>query len=602
MLLYSILFQLGIASLLLLEADGTRGSGSNANSEKAKKVLVVAPNFLEVHFKMNSAFANVLTEDFYVHFLILNTKNQQGDNFNYGIDTKKFTKGEPAEGHNTYQVVDFEGYPEKLDVGVKKLKNKFLKRGYVQSYQILKNEAFIVFKDLFEKEKVIANLKNAKFDFGFFDTWDTGALFVFHAAKINNVFGINNTQLNAYQFEYASKQKVSQQEEDEYDVYPLKVPEIYSAKIGDSESKQQDFESHYEASSEIFKAVHEQLDEWYKPIYEKSSKDQQQKVPTTRDLYKEIKAIFLNGHELFDFPLGKYKPENVYYVGGIHLEKSKNNHENNHQKTQVIMSIEYCKQIAEDENKHILEQLLSAFDSVAKDLNLKFIYDCKAEEKDLKRLEVLKSVNHEIKKIPDMQEELAKGNTHLLITNCSGYQVIEAFHKNVQVLCLPFMVDQFYIAEALKLKHELEGTNSGIPEIGQHSNVPVFGQHKSPGNGSSSDSPNSRKTPNNKKHENIAHQYDEKFIDHIAPTLSFNLIHQRKKNTEIINELTKLLTGEEYKAKVTKVHKYLTQLPEATKEYFLKTVNSLLKKDEGGSAGKVIEKSEGGNAKHSSKM
>jgi len=55
------------------------------------------------------------------------------------------------------------------------------------------------------RDYLISDLHEAKFDLGFFDTWDTGALFIFHEAGIKNVFGINNTQLNAYQFKYAGK-------------------------------------------------------------------------------------------------------------------------------------------------------------------------------------------------------------------------------------------------------------------------------------------------------------------------------------------------------------------------------------------------------------
>ena len=65
------------------------------------------------------------------------------------------------------------------------------------------------------RDYLISDLHEAKFDLGFFDTWDTGALFIFHEAGIKNVFGINNTQLNAYQFKYAGKD------------FPKNVPGFY---------------------------------------------------------------------------------------------------------------------------------------------------------------------------------------------------------------------------------------------------------------------------------------------------------------------------------------------------------------------------------------
>jgi len=63
-----MLFQLGIASLLLPHANGMQSGSSNTmnNESKKKNALVIAPNFLKVHFKMNSAFANTLTEKFFV--------------------------------------------------------------------------------------------------------------------------------------------------------------------------------------------------------------------------------------------------------------------------------------------------------------------------------------------------------------------------------------------------------------------------------------------------------------------------------------------------------------------------------------------------------
>uniref|UniRef100_A0A1I8BZK4 Uncharacterized protein n=1 Tax=Meloidogyne hapla TaxID=6305 RepID=A0A1I8BZK4_MELHA len=45
----------------------------------------------------------------------------------------------------------------------------------------------------------------SKFEMAFFETTNVGALFFFHLAGIENVFGINNNRLLAYQFKYAGK-------------------------------------------------------------------------------------------------------------------------------------------------------------------------------------------------------------------------------------------------------------------------------------------------------------------------------------------------------------------------------------------------------------
>ncbi|CAK5082003.1 unnamed protein product [Meloidogyne enterolobii] len=71
----------------------------------------------------------------------------------------------------------------------------------------------------------------------------------------------------------------------------------------------------YAKSFQIFSTVHNDLNTWYARI-DKSGE-------TVQNLYSKIKGIFLNGHQLFDFPLGRNKPENVFYVGGIHLKEFK---------------------------------------------------------------------------------------------------------------------------------------------------------------------------------------------------------------------------------------------------------------------------------------
>nr|CAD2180730.1 unnamed protein product [Meloidogyne enterolobii]CAD2198867.1 unnamed protein product [Meloidogyne enterolobii]CAD2199977.1 unnamed protein product [Meloidogyne enterolobii] len=66
----------------------------------------------------------------------------------------------------------------------------------------------------------------------------------------------------------------------------------------------------YMDSVKVFEKVHREMDDFF--------------GSRTLYLYTKIKGIFINSHELIDFPLGEYKPENVYYVGGIHLTVLKN--------------------------------------------------------------------------------------------------------------------------------------------------------------------------------------------------------------------------------------------------------------------------------------
>uniref|UniRef100_A0A914LEZ1 glucuronosyltransferase n=1 Tax=Meloidogyne incognita TaxID=6306 RepID=A0A914LEZ1_MELIC len=555
------------------------GSSKIMNKASEKKyALVVAPNFLKVHFKMNSVFANALTKKFFVHFLILNTKNEEiGDNFDYGIDLEKFEEGTG----NTYQVVNFpDDYPEKLNEGVKNLENKFIKRGYEQSSQILKNEAFTVYKDLFENNGAIVHyLKEAKFDLGVFDTWDTGALFILHAAGIKNVFGINNIQLNAYQFKYAGKE------------FPKNIPEIYSAQTGDNElsptkERKREIAEQYEKSFEIFSAVHNDLNTWYARI-DKSGE-------TVQNLYSKIKGIFLNGHQLFDFPLGENKPKNVFYVGGIHLKEYKHEQESVGENKQVIISIEYCKQIAQPETIIILEKLVDAFENVSNSEEINLIYDCKAEGEDLENLkQVLNLDNHVIKKIPEMQEELAKGNTLLLITNGSGYQVTEAFYENVPILTLPYIVDQFYVSEALKITHEIEIENfTGKGATIGGSRKHVNGRGKSP-HSLRNKSPPKPSLYGPGKHDEKSYTGKQKIkID--APTLSFNLM--LNEGIETIEEVLKeALFDASYKANVNKVHQYLRKTMSKDnhsnpKNIFLEKINEVLHKSDGGNGNDLKSK------------
>uniref|UniRef100_A0A915M4T6 Uncharacterized protein n=1 Tax=Meloidogyne javanica TaxID=6303 RepID=A0A915M4T6_MELJA len=259
---------------------------------------------------------------------------------------------------------------------------------------------------------------------------------------------------------------------------------------------------------------------------------------------------------------------------------------------QVIISIEYCKQIAQPETIIILEKLVKAFENVSNSEEINLIYDCEAEGEDLKNLkQVLNLDNHVIKKIPEMQEELARGNTLLLITNGSGYQVIEAFYENVPILTLPYIVDQFYVSEALKIPHEIENS-AGKGAINEGSPKHVNGRGKSPHSLRNKSQPKTSLYGPGKQGEK-SHTGKQK-IKINAPTLSFNLMLNEK--IKMIEEvLKKALFDASYKANVNKVHQYLrkTMIKDNhtnPKNIFLEKINEALHKSDGGNGNDLKSK------------
>ena len=86
----------------------------------------------------------------------------------------------PITGHNTQKILD-------------------------KIYKSFFNICFLVLLQDEEYSSLIESLINAEFNVAFFDTRETGALFILLVLSIENVFGINNTHLNSYQFKYAGK-------------------------------------------------------------------------------------------------------------------------------------------------------------------------------------------------------------------------------------------------------------------------------------------------------------------------------------------------------------------------------------------------------------
>uniref|UniRef100_A0A915NW68 DUF5641 domain-containing protein n=1 Tax=Meloidogyne floridensis TaxID=298350 RepID=A0A915NW68_9BILA len=169
---------------------------------------------------------------------------------------------------------------------------------------------------------------------------DTGALFLFDELKIKNVFAINNTPLLPYQFEYVGKSipyKIPKKRLEQFkdrkgiikeniwsnvlelleklliikgnitDIFGLLI--MHGGFLCDTdhrpelENKLKNLDDHKWA-----KFLEDKLYEW------------ENETLTISLLYKNIKAVFINSDELIDFPLDESKPENLYYVGGFHLD------------------------------------------------------------------------------------------------------------------------------------------------------------------------------------------------------------------------------------------------------------------------------------------
>nr|CAD2199073.1 unnamed protein product [Meloidogyne enterolobii] len=271
MLLRSITFLLGIVSLAssMMPGESSRKTMRRNNSwkkrsnileaealEVKKRALVITTNRDSMYFKMNSAFAYVLSDIFNVHFLILNTTNENEGKIKEGIDKAfiQYDEKIPIKNSlpNTYRIVKISNkFDENSALSVSQ--NKFHHREYKNNYKTIKNEAFTPFKFLLEDTEyiiLIESLNKAEFNVAFFDTWETGALFISLVLSIKNIFGINNTHLNSYQYKYAGKK------------FPENAPEIYSANFDDHHlalrKKHQELKNYID-SLKLFKTVHKEM-------------------------------------------------------------------------------------------------------------------------------------------------------------------------------------------------------------------------------------------------------------------------------------------------------------------------------------------------------
>uniref|UniRef100_A0A915PA18 Glucuronosyltransferase n=1 Tax=Meloidogyne floridensis TaxID=298350 RepID=A0A915PA18_9BILA len=345
------------------------------NSEKdklTKRALVISTNFDSNNFKMNAIFANLLTKHFYV-----------------------------------------------------------VSAGNIQEEQIkrqIERESLEIFQKIFCFGRNINRLKN--FNLGLFDSNNIGALFVFHAAGIKNVYCVNNTPLKAYQFKYAGKE------------FPENIP----ANLGKSKLREI-LESNLNK-----KGIddHKKNEELYETLHEKM------------DSCKETCKLFND-------------------LRGLEVWNS-------------------------------LREVLRTF----KD-KFSFLYDCNKDQ--LINWKINKIGSETFKDIPNIQEELAKGNTKLLISTCNNYQVIEAFAFNVGIICIPYNENQFYIARALNINHpELETIKIGNKSKEYFKNlINRMGTYLKGSSTSSQVSPRRSQTENNKEILNknilvkIIIYYEEKF-------------------------------------------------------------------------------------------
>uniref|UniRef100_A0A915P685 Glucuronosyltransferase n=1 Tax=Meloidogyne floridensis TaxID=298350 RepID=A0A915P685_9BILA len=172
----------------------------------SKTVLFISSNHRPDHFRMNSAFANVLAKQYNLHFVILNSKNEK-------------------------------------ESEIKQFKQEYGKK-------------------IFEKKDFIEKQKNMKYESAFFDVMDTGALFLFAELEIKNVFAINNNPLMPYQFEYVGKSiphRVPEFYSTEMDFWRrYYFTDYYTIRA------KYEITAKYDKLTEICKSIHSRMNKMYK--------------------------------------------------------------------------------------------------------------------------------------------------------------------------------------------------------------------------------------------------------------------------------------------------------------------------------------------------
>jgi hypothetical protein len=189
-------------------------------------------------------------------------------------------------GKLTYEIVELPLFVDKMKRGRKPVElvgNKWQTRGTTQNEEILRNEAFNVYRGILEgtisniwdfftefleskKGKEWIKKMEKKFNYGLFDTWDFGAQYIFFLLGIpkENVVAFNKISLLSYQMEYAGTFKhLPKNVPGENGKFKIKYnflicAEVYSAQIGDAIIKR-NFEAEHQKNMKVFTKVHREM-------------------------------------------------------------------------------------------------------------------------------------------------------------------------------------------------------------------------------------------------------------------------------------------------------------------------------------------------------
>ncbi|KAF7635405.1 hypothetical protein Mgra_00005225 [Meloidogyne graminicola] len=384
-----------------------------------QRVLFIVPHLDDSDFQKNQAFAELLTELYFVRFVVIR----------FGMF---YTDPEDGKVKTYYPNIPINTHIFKFDCNKKASKNTYefihLDSKEMPNYnnevdRIFNNSSYNAFRDiltLVERKTFVESLRKAQYDMAFFDTKDIGALHLFLEIRIVNIFGISNTQF---------------------------IPQIYAL----------DKNINYEDVNKIniYKEVFKKMDNWYLNWLKENKPENEQVFLKIETIYKmRIKGVFINGLKLLQFPSEQNNIANNFnYVGGIHLNETKyrmiaSTLESYNNRNKILINVDNCVNFFY--YKNIVNEFVVAFNSIKGRLNnLKFVYNC-----DLRK-EELTSAEKEILSIENntLQNLLSFGEIKLLISNCSSTQVIEALALNVQVLCLPNFDDEIKISESLNFNN-----------------------------------------------------------------------------------------------------------------------------------------------------
>ncbi|KAF7635406.1 hypothetical protein Mgra_00005225 [Meloidogyne graminicola] len=254
-----------------------------------QRVLFIVPHLDDSDFQKNQAFAELLTELYFVRFVVIR----------FGMF---YTDPEDGKVKTYYPNIPINTHIFKFDCNKKASKNTYefihLDSKEMPNYnnevdRIFNNSSYNAFRDiltLVERKTFVESLRKAQYDMAFFDTKDIGALHLFLEIRIVNIFGISNTQF---------------------------IPQIYAL----------DKNINYEDVNKIniYKEVFKKMDNWYLNWLKENKPENEQVFLKIETIYKmRIKGVFINGLKLLQFPSEQNNIANNFnYVGGIHLNETK---------------------------------------------------------------------------------------------------------------------------------------------------------------------------------------------------------------------------------------------------------------------------------------